>query len=339
MIELQEEGPPKNEQPLLHERCGKCKAKEEEKALFDDTTLKGIIEQRDPRPPPSSDDPLFAELTAFKDQVVILLVIVRDIEGWAVLQYMSPPVDATGQPLHEGNRTINFYNAMRRTMLTLGMFGGHKTALLWDKKGDDSRVEIDNSLQLVSNVELIAGVGVAYGTDSSKTLLADVLVSTTIDGIGNVRWDAGTLTFEEGDNRSTRIEQRALDVFATEVADWTFTAKFKVSTLGRVAKAHTGVTVGVPWFINDAKIRDQVIKNSPLAIGGESEGQVLAAIHNDLLDLNPPKKMDVIVIKGVSNFADGMAASTRSKWDLTAALAAAGYMDFKLRQTAGQVCE
>ena len=118
--------------------------------------------------------------------------------------------------------------------------------------------------------------------------------------------------------------------------DWATTTGFKVTKSRRVPNIHADMIVSMPWHINDLDILAKVIKNSPLAVGGEMEGQVIVGIHNDLLDLNPPKVIDVIIIKGVSNFADGNA---NTEWDLTGALAAAGYMKFKLEQTDGQVCK
>lgn len=304
--------------------------------LYGRPALQSLIRERDPLPSPSPQEEIFRDLNIFKGEVVVLLVTIKDVEAWAVLSYMSPP-ESNGQPLYAENRTTNLYNPMRKTVLTLGMFGGHKTALLWAKVGEDSRAEIENALELVPNVQLIATVGVAYGVDSKKTLLGDVLVSTTIDGIGNIRWEDGNLIFEEGDNRYTRIEQRALDVFATEVDDWVAITNFNVTTCGRQPKVYTDAIIGLPWFINDVKIFSQVVANSPAAIGGEMEGQVIASIHNDLLDLNPPQQIDVIVIKGVAEFAGQGYGSC--DWYLTASKAAAGYMDFKLTQTRNQICE
>lgn len=315
-----------------------------ERPNFDRETLKEIIRKRDPLPPPSPQEELFGALNIFKDEIVVLLVSVKDVEGWAVLDYMSPPKCSNGQSLYDGNRTINFYNSMGNTMLTLGMFGEHRTALLWAKNGGDSRVEIENALQLLPNVQLVAGVGEAYGLDRENARFGDVLVSTTIDGIGNVQWDDGSLTFDEGDNRYTRVNQRTLDVFATAVDDWATVTNFQVTKNGRAPKVYANVIISIPWFINDANILEQVAENNPLAIGGETEGQVLAAIRNDRLGFNPPKEIDVIVIKGVSEFAGGSNVGDSNvgdsnRWSLTAAIAATAYMEFKLEQTRGQVCK
>ena len=80
-------------------------------------------------------------------------------------------------------------------------------------------------------------MGVAYGRQD-KTKFGDVLVATTIDGIGNVRWDNGKLLFYQGDNRFTRTEQRAIEVFARQVDDWSTITDFKVTKEGRVPQIH-----------------------------------------------------------------------------------------------------
>ena len=176
-----------------------------EQPSFGNDTLREIILSKDPLPPPSPQVEVFRELRTFLGEVVVLLVTVIDAETWAVLYYMTPPICSNGQLMYTSNRTINFYDPILNTKLILGMFGGHKTALLQAKEGDDSRVQIENALQLLPNTLLVAGVGIAYGRNVC-TLLGDVLVSTTIDGIGNVRWDNGQLNFQEGDNRYTPVE-------------------------------------------------------------------------------------------------------------------------------------
>lgn len=232
------------------------------------------------------------------------------------------------------NRLI-FYDPKLNTLLTLGMFGGHKTALIQAKMGDDCRLEIENALQLLLNVQLVAGVGVAYGR-KDKTKFGDVLVSTTIDGIGNVRWDNGKLLFYQGDNRYTRTEQRAIEVFARQVDDWSTLTGFKATKSERVPKIHAKTIISAPWLVNDLDLLHKILLTNPRAVGGEMEGQVIAGIHNDLLNLTPPCKIDAIIIKGVADHADGQ---KHKGWQMTAGLAAVGYTKFKLEQTGGQVCK
>ena len=175
----------------------------------------------------------------------------------------------------------------------------------------------------------------AYGR-KEETAFGDVLVATTIDGIGNVRWDNGSLIFYRGDNHYTRTEQRAIEVFARKVDDWSTITGFKVTKEGRIPIIHANTIVSAPWLINDLKVLNKVMKNDPRAVGGEMEGQILAGIHNDFRDLNPPRKIDAIVIKGVADHTDG---NKHKGWQMTAALAAFGYTKFKLERTQGQVCK
>ena len=268
-------------------------------------------------------------------EVVVLLVTINENEIWCALNYMTPPQTSDGKPIVPGDKPIDFYNPKLNALLTLGMFGGHKTALIQAKMGDDCRVEIENALQLLPNAQLVAGVGVAYGR-KDKTKFGDVLVSTTIDGIGNVRWDNGKLLFYQGDNRYTRTEQRAMEVFARQVDDWSTLTGFKASKSGRVPKIHAKTIISAPWLVNDLNLLHKILLTNPRAVGGEMEGQVIAGIHNDLLNLTPPRKIDAIIIKGVADHADGQ---KHKGWQMSAGLAAVGYTKFKLEQTGGQVCE
>ena len=113
------------------------------------------------------------------------------------------------------------------------------------------------------------------------------------------------LLFYQGDNRYTRTEQRAIEVFAREVDDWSIITGFKVTKEGRIPVIHAKTIISAPWLINDLSVLNKIMDNDPRAVGGEMEGQILAGIHNDFLSLNPPRKLDTIIIKGVSDHADG----------------------------------
>ena len=296
-----------------------------------------IIKTKIPIRPPKPGTQLYNQLKAFMQKVVVLLVTINENEIWCGLNYMSPPVSSSGSKIPSGNknRPVNMYDQKLNTLLTLGMFGKHKTALIQAKMGDDARVEIENALALLPNAQLVAGVGVAYGR-KEKTQFGDVLVATTIDGIGNVRWDNGKLYFYQGDNRYTRTEERAIQVFGRQVEDFATITGFKVTKQGRAPEIHPKLIVSAPWLVNDLDILNKIIENDPRAVGGEMEGQIIAGIHNDFLGLNPPRKIDAIIIKGVADYADG---NKHKGWQMTAGLAAIGYTEFKLKQTNGQVCK
>ena len=308
-------------------------AEEGETPFYGDEKKEEIIKNKEPLRPPSPSENVYPLLKNFLNEVVVLLITINENEVWSAINYMTPPVFASGNP--KLSRAISYYNPKLGALLVLGMFGGHKTALIQAKMGDDARVEIENALDLVPNAQLVAGVGVAYGR-KEKTEFGDVLVATTIDGIGNIRWDNGSLMFYQGDNRYTRTEQRAIEVFAREVDDWSTITGFKATKEGRIPKVIAKTIISAPWLINDLKVLNEVMENDPRAVGGEMEGQIIAGIHNDFLALNPPRKIDAIIIKGVSDHADG---NKHKGWQMTAALAAIGYTKFKLERTQGQICK
>ena len=153
-------------------------AEDDETPFYDDEKKEEIIKNKEPLRPPNSSGNVYPLLKNFLKEVVVLLVTVNENEIWSAINYMTPPVFTTGSL--KISQTISYYNPELDALLILGMFGGHKTALIQVKMGDDARVEIENVLKLLPNAQLVAGVGVAYGR-KEKTKFGDVLVATTIE--------------------------------------------------------------------------------------------------------------------------------------------------------------
>ena len=84
----------------------------------------------------------------------------------------------------------------------------------------------------------------------------------------------------------------------------------------RPSVAHIGCIVSAPTLIRDEVLRDQLMKHTPNAIGGEMEGWVLLALKRTLKGQHD---IEVIVIKGVADYGD---LSKGNKWQWTAAKAA-----------------
>ena len=292
-----------------------------------------IVSEKKPLHPPHQGDPLFEKLKKYIQEVVILLVTINDNEKWAALHHLVPPM-ADGTPL--APKPVRWFDDVQNTTVTLGMFGGHKAALIQAKMGNDCRTEIENALDLMPNVQLLVAVGVAYGSKTCK--YADVLVSTTIDGVGNVKYHNGKLLFCVGDDRFTRMADRVFQVFTRETQSWTITTGFKCSEKGRMPTVVTGQVISAPWLVNDENLLLKLFDNDPMAVGGEMEGQVIASIYNKLRSQPKPRQIDIVIIKGVASFADGNKEEER-KWQLTAAMAAVGYTEYKLEETGQRVCK
>lgn len=295
--------------------------------------MREILKEKNPIQPPNKGDPLFEQLKNYLQEVVVLLVTINDNEKWGVLAHLEKP-KAEDKDL--APRPIHWFDDTHQVTLTLGTFGGYKAAVIQAKMGDDCRFEIENALNIMPNVQLLAAVGVAYG--SKKYDFADVLVSTTIDGVGNVKYVNGKLIFRQGDNRFTRMTNRVFQIFTREVLSWTIETDFKCSKGGRHPKVVPGQIISTPWLVNDEDLLAKLFDNDPEAVGGEMEGQVISSIHNNLRVQQTPRQLDIVVIKGVADFADGNKEVAR-EWQLTAAIAAAGYAQYKLSKTGGSMCK
>ena len=276
-----------------------------------------IAESKNPIPTP---DDLRESLAAFISQVVVLLHTVKEEEMIATLKHLSPPVEQSDKPIRWFHGNASFI---------LGIFGGHEAALVQTSKGADSRPELMPALRSLPNAKLIITLGYAYGL-KSQCNLGDVLVSTSIDGIGNIRFEHGRLKFDEGRVRQTSMSTRALNVFTKGI---TLCKKFICSKEGRKTKVVTGPLISSPVLVNDKVALDEYLKNNERFKGGEMEGQEVARAQLTLKE-EDKRDVDFIVIKGVADFGDG---SKAKGWQLTASLAAASYAEEKLRESGGNV--
>ena len=278
-----------------------------------------IAETKKPLPVP---DDLRELLATHLSETVILLHTVKEEEMLAALNHLNSPVEQRGS-----NKPIRWFED--KISLILGIFGGHKAALIQTSKGVDCQHEILPALRRLRNIKLIIGLGFAYGL-RSKCDLGDVLVSTYVDGVGNCRIVNNTLKFDEGRVRHTSMSTAALNVFTKHTCFW---RSFTCTKAGRLAKVVTGPLISSPMLLDDQNALDEFLKNNERFKGGEMEGQELARAQLSLKD-SDGRDVDFIVIKGVADFGDG----TKEKgWQLTASLAAANYAEHKLLDSGGKV--
>ena len=118
-----------------------------ETPFYGDEKKEQIIKNKEPLRPPKPSEMVYPLLKDYLNEVVILLVTINENEIWSAINYMTPPVFTTGNT--KLSRAINYYDPELDALLILGMFGGHKTALIQAKMGSDARVEIENALKLV----------------------------------------------------------------------------------------------------------------------------------------------------------------------------------------------
>ena len=287
----------------------------------------------DTKTPQVSVSLLEARCKEFCKEVVIILHTVNDDEKWAVLDHMKPPANfefKRGEPV---NRPVDLNEPNN---IVLGMFGEYPSALIQTRMGKDCHVEIETALGEFPNAKYVLAIGIAFAFHREKCKYGDVLVSTYIDGIGNVKSEDGKRIPRAGNDRFTQISQILTNVFTKGVSTWE--NKFKCTAQctensGRYSKAHPGVIISDEMLINDKPTRDWCLNFTPDAIGGEMEGATLLQIQRSYdTRKHMPRKLKVIIIKGVADYADG---SKEKSWQLTSAMAAANYAEHKLIATKG----
>ena len=250
-----------------------------------------------------------------------MLHTVKEEELVAVYDCLKPPMDLRKTVLYHTDTGIE---------VTLGLFGKHKAALIRTSKGGDCRHEIERTLKSLPGIQLIIALGYAYGR-RDKCKLGDVLVSTTVEGVSNIRVDeSGEIKIDEGDVRSTSMEVKTRNTFTKR--NW-FVEDFLCSKDGECkSEVHCGVIISSPMLLNNRDALEKLITRQERFIGGEMEGHELA--QATYLKDGKHHNVDFIVIKGVANFGDG---TKEKEWQFTASLAAAAYAEKKLEETQNKV--
>ena len=146
---------------------------------------------------------------------------------------------------------------------------------------------------------MIIGAGIAYANDR-KRKFADVLISDQVENF--VQYEK---TGDEITNRGPReeIDLNVQRIFENPARDWTDMQCFTCADDGRTSVAHIGCVVSSPTLIGDEVLRDQLMKETPNAIGGEMEGWVLLELKKTLKG-HHNKDIEIIVIKGVADYGD-----------------------------------
>ena len=150
-----------------------------------------------------------------------------------------------------------------------------------------------------------------------KTPFGDVLISKFIRDACELRIEDGRLTVR-GENE--RMKENVIDIFCD---DPTTETKFNLSKNERIAVYHVGNIVSNSNLIASQEFRDNIYSAvNKDALGGEMEGGELLRIQK-----KSGGKIEIIVIKGVADFAD----SEKTKaWQFVAAKAAFHYVKSKM---------
>ncbi|MBY0431358.1 MAG: hypothetical protein K2Q10_09180, partial [Rhodospirillales bacterium] len=170
----------------------------------------------------------------------------------------------------------------------LGVHNGMEIRHLVSKQGRlDAGMAAAEAIQRLNPCAVIA-VGIGFGIDSAKQHIGDVLVSECLCDYetGRVNKDGGFTPRGGRPQAADRLLRRIRDLHHKrgERPDW--------------PRLHIGMLMCGDKLIDHRPSRDMLLKIAPEAIGGEMEGSGIEMACRE-------SKVDWIVIKGISDWADG----------------------------------
>ena len=297
-----------------------CSTENHSKPKFLGSERTDLLKQINPVPFQQTDE---KALQLFADQVVLILHTCNANEYWAALERLELPTKEDGSQI--GDCLINY----PQVGSVIGWFAGYRAAVVRTGQGNECRYDLTTGLtKSFQKGRVIIGAGIAYANNRERKF-ADVLVSKQIENFVQYKIVNGDVT-----NRGPR-EEIALNVqrvFENSARNWTDMEYFQCADDGRTSAAHIGCIVSAPTLIRDEVLRDQLMKHTPNAIGGEMEGWVLLELKKTLKGQHN-KDIEIIVIKGVADYGD---LSKGDEWQWTAAKAAIDCIHYCLNQTGGR---
>jgi nucleoside phosphorylase len=142
---------------------------------------------------------------------------------------------------------------------------------------------IHNAINAISPDAVIM-VGIAFGIDSQRQKLGDILVSRQIQAYEPQKVKNGLMPIPRGDRVTASLS--LLDKFRSGDIDWAG------------APVHFGLILSGDKLIDDIEFRNKLMELEPEAIGGDMEGAGLYAAASDT-------KADWILVKSICDWADG----------------------------------
>jgi len=240
----------------------------------------------------------------------VLIVTVAEVESRAVMKVFQEATGKDPKPEPIGDRIY----------LDLGEVNGGHVFMALSGMGaggvDGSQEGVRKGIEALSPSAVIM-VGIAFGINEQKQAIGDVLVSERL-----MLYDLQRVeTDKEG---SLRIIPRGDRPHASpELIN-----RLKVANLSwdaSKAKVRFGLILSGDKLIDNVDFRGQLLKFEPEAIGGEMEGGGLfVACQNS--------KVDWILVKAISDWADGRKAKDKDARQQLAAHNAAAFVLHALQQ-------
>ncbi|MFY9311390.1 MAG: hypothetical protein WAQ28_20255, partial [Bacteroidia bacterium] len=226
-----------------------------------------------------------SELRALIPKIEILLLTVNDWERKALLSEMTPL---------DGKDGI-LQGALDRLTYHIGMFGNYCAAYTESTMGSGGR----HGATLIAKTAVdelkpkaVLLLGIAFGIDSNKQKLGDVLIAESIQPYEYQKVNNDfSITYR---GQATPCGYTLSERFRVRRSDWT--PKHGDKSFDDV-KVYQGLVLSGDKLVNNKDFRDALVNAFPTAIGGEMEGAgAYSAVSSPV---------EVILIKSICDWADG----------------------------------
>jgi WD40 repeat protein/nucleoside phosphorylase len=218
-----------------------------------------------------------------RERPVIVLMTFNEHETTAVLKRFCPE----STPSFVTRNGIVYYQ--------LGLHNGAEVILVRSGQGTNEAQSAAEDACAAWQPDWLIGVGIAFGVDSTKQKLGDVLVATFSQGYEFQRVEPnGTITPKSGPRSSSAMLRRRIQQL-DDVMRATRAAEVTWPTL------HFGGLLCGEKLVDNFDYRNSLVKLYPRSlVGGEMESLGLAISAE-----KPQYRADWIVVKGISDWADG----------------------------------
>lgn len=232
----------------------------------------------------------------------VLLVTTTQVEAKAVLKLFS-----------------HYQSDFRgdKTYFDLGMIADASIFMVRSEMGaggaGGSLLTVQQGIELLSPAAVVM-VGIAFGLKPEEQEIGDILVSRQVVDYEPQKIKSGqqseTIIFSRGDRWTA--PPRMIDRFSNGELNWQGSA------------VHFGPMLSGAKLVDHQGFRDQLAQRDPEAIGGDMEAAGLCAAAQR-------NKVDWIVVKAISDWADGNKAADKDKRQTTAAKNAASFTVYVLQ--------
>ena len=256
----------------------------------------------------------------FCERVKFVLWTANDNEYYVATTYIKAP------DVEVGHGDPNKATRIGDGAVYVGMLAGQCVALLNTKQGHKSVEPIKKHLELFRNAKFLVSIGICYGFPQQGVKLGDVIVSNVIADHRSAR-----INEDSQIPRSNKIEEMNTDITDIFCSSMNTVDKIQVAKdckeqSGEIKQRYSqfkkGLVVSSFNLIDNKEFRDQVYQAyKPHPLAGEMEGGILLTLQND--------NRSVIIIKGVTDFADG---AKNKVWQVMSAVAAFHFLEYQLSQ-------